>query len=236
MSFLEESLIEFQKKLNYKFNSIQFLIQALTHPSFINEKKDKTFAGYERLEFLGDSILNFTVSYILFKYFPGFSEGELSKRRAMLVNEKMLAKIGDKLNIGKFIFLGKGEENSGGRNKKSIIANTVESLIGAVYLDAGLQKVSDMIDEIFTPYIKELKQSKNKTYDHKTKLQEHLQSNSKPVPEYIQVSEKGPQHEKYFTFIVKINGTPYGTGEGKSKKEAQQNAAKEALKNMSLSG
>jgi ribonuclease-3 len=186
---------------------------------------------YERLEFLGDSVLDMVISHLLMKKYPDSDEGELSKRRSSLVNKKTLAKMARALNLGEYLQLGKGEEQNLGRSKHSILACVYEALVGAMYLDGGYKKVSRVIQSHFESMLSF--EAKKPAYrDFKSLLQEHAQSTFRTIPEYNLVKESGPPHDRKFEITIQINGQTYGTGQGKSKKDAQQRAAAATLEQL----
>ena len=219
---------ELEKTLGYKFIIIENLETSLRHSSFINEKNLSNLMNYERLEFLGDAIFDAVISDYLFFNLKNREEGELTKIRAEIVRESSLAKCGLSLGIGEFIFLSKGEESSGGRERKSIIADVMEAIIGAIYVDGGFLKVKEFILRKFSKVI-EAAISGSLFSDYKTALQEKLQVNGDIEISYIIEKETGPDHEKTFYINLNANGKEIGKGVGKSKKEAEQNAAKNAL-------
>ncbi len=213
-----------------KFKNQKLFEQAFTHRSYLNETK-KNFESNERLEFLGDSILSFVVSEHLYKTYPSFKEGELTNLRSLLVNTRSLAEVAKSLNFGTFLRLSKGEEDSNGRESDSLLANCFEAFIGALYLDQGVEEVQVFLSNDLLLKAKDLVQ-KNTLKDPKSLLQELVQSKKKS-PSYKVVSEEGPSHAKLFTTGVYIEGKLLGTGKGKSKQQAEENAAKEALKFLS---
>jgi ribonuclease-3 len=217
-----------EKILGYEFTNIENLETSLRHSSFINEKNLSNLMNYERLEFLGDAIFNAVISDYLFSILINREEGELTKIRAEIVRESSLAKCGIALGIGEFMFLSKGEESSGGRERRSIIADVMEAIIGAIYLDGGYLKVKEFILHQFSKVI-EAAVSGSLFSDYKTALQEKLQVNGDIEILYIIEKETGPDHEKTFYINLRANGEEIGKGIGKSKKEAEQNAAKNAL-------
>lgn len=226
-------LWELEDRIGYWFRDWNLFNQALTHKSYANEVLKDNRQHYERIEFLGDSVLDMVISDILMKKYPDSNEGELSKRRSSLVNTRRLAHVATEFGLGDYLLLGKGEEQTLGRSKSSILSCVYESVIGAIYLDSGFTHVSRVIRAHFEPLIS----SKIKKFvyrDFKSRLQEHVQSAYKTVPEYTLVNESGPPHEKEFEITISINGKAYGTGRGKNKKEAQQRAAAEALKQLGL--
>lgn len=223
----ERRLIELQDEIGYKMTCIELLSTALTHSSFANESKGK-FQHNERLEFLGDSILSLIVSEYLFLNFPDVSEGNLTKLRASVVSERSLVNIASAIDLGKYILLGKGEENTGGRKRASILADAFESLIAAIYLDGGIEKAKAFVLKYIREYIESGLNGKG-FRDYKTELQEILQQESDMDIEYRIVEEYGPDHDKAFVAKVYFGGEAIGSGFGKSKKEAEQQAACSAL-------
>ncbi|MGH8869861.1 MAG: ribonuclease III [Actinomycetes bacterium] len=195
--------------------------RALTHRSYAYENGG--LPTNERLEFLGDSVLGLVVTDTLFRQHPDLPEGQLAKLRAAVVNMRALADVGRELELGTFVRLGRGEETTGGRDKSSILADTLEAIIGAVYLDRGLQVASELVHRLFDPLIARSAQL-GAGLDWKTSLQELTAARSLGVPEYV-VEESGPDHAKTFTAVVRVGGTDYGEGAGRSKKEAEQQAA-----------
>jgi len=222
------ALKNLESSLSHIFSNISLLDQALVHRSYINENPTFSFGDNERMEFLGDAVLELCITDLLMKTFPDYSEGQLSKLRASVVNEQPLAELARKLDIGRFILLGKGEESSGGRSKTSILANTLEAVIAAVYLDGGFDRSCEVVRRLFALLIEE--GSRNLTYrDYKTALQELSQNRFKDIPRYALIGEYGPDHDKIFESRLSIPGILETTGKGKSKKEAEQNAAHSAL-------
>lgn len=218
-----------ERNIGYKFKNRKFLKIALTHSSYANESNGK-FISYERLEFLGDSILSLVTSDYIFKNFPDYPEGELTKLRASLVCEKQLCVFSQDLEIGKFMRISRGEQHSGGRKRPSILADIFESICAAIYLDSGLSEASKFILKFIVPALNN--PAIPDIHDYKTDLQEIVQKNPEETIEYVLVKESGPDHDKRFTFEAKINNNVVGYGTGKSKKEAEQHAAREALKLM----
>jgi ribonuclease-3 len=200
------------------------LVRALTHRSFAYENGG--LPTNERLEFLGDSVLGLVVTDTLYRAHPDLPEGQLAKLRAAVVNSRALAEVARNLDLGSFIRLGRGEEGTGGRDKASILADTLEAVIGAVYLDQGLSAASELVHRLFDPLI-EKSSNLGAGLDWKTSLQELTATESLGVPEYV-VTESGPDHEKTFTAAARVGGIGYGTGTGRSKKEAEQQAAEAA--------
>lgn len=221
---------DLEKNLKYTFNNKSLLINATTHSSYANEHKSKS-TSYERLEFLGDSILGFVSAEYLFESFPKMSEGELTKKRSSLVCEKSLCEFSKKLNVGSFIRLSYGELHSGGRDRPSILSDVFESIIAAVYLDSGdIEEAKKIILRFIIPAAKNRSQKPFK--DYKTTLQEIIQQNPEEKLEYVLTGESGPDHDKHFTVEVHLNSNVIGKGGGRSKKDAEQQAAREALELM----
>ena len=216
---------EFQKIIGYTYNNESLLIEALTHSSFANESK-KHRKNNERLEFLGDSVLSLVVSKHLFKHYKHLPEGELTKIRASLVCEKALFEFAKTIHLGEYILLGKGEEHTGGRERPSIVSDAFEAVIASMYLDGGFEPVEKYILG-FVP--KDIKSNPVVFNDFKTVLQEVIQKNPEERVEYVLVEENGPEHSKAFVVNVCLNSNVIGTGCAKSKKEAEQLAAKEDL-------
>lgn len=212
-----------------KFLNQNLLKQALTHRSWVNENA-KNNGTNERLEFLGDAILEFVVSLVIYNKFPNEEEGYLTALRANLVNTKNLSQVAEKLNLGAEIYLSKGEEEGGGRTNPSLLADTVEAVIGALYLDQGIEASEDFIEKHILIDVD--KKAKAPLKDPKSLLQEKVQSKNLPAPKYQVVSEIGPDHNKKFTIEVIINGKAEAKGVGKSKSEAEQDAATNTLETM----
>lgn len=226
--FSIDKLSQFQEKINYKFVNENMLHLALAHSSHANECGTES---NERLEFLGDSVLSIAVSEFLYNEFPAMPEGDLSRLRASVVCEDMLAKKAFEINLGEYLTLGRGEENTGGRTRESLLADAYEALLGAIYLDSGLESAKKFILTNMSENIFEMKKS-YKISDRKTALQELIQRDSKAPIEYVLVQESGPDHDKVFITEVMHEGKYLGKGAGKSKKESEQNAAFEALKRL----
>ncbi len=224
-----KDLKELEDKLEYRFNNSNYLVTALTHSSYANETKTKGGSN-ERLEFLGDSILGLVVADYLFKKYPDLPEGDLTKKRAALVCEKACCGFSQQLEVGKYLLLSHGEQNSGGRTRSSILADAFESITAAIYLDGGMEEARKFILRFVLPL---LKTSKPKAFkDYKTALQEIIQQNPEERLEYVLTGESGPDHDKHFTVEVHLNSNVIGKGGGRSKKEAEQQAAREALELM----
>jgi ribonuclease-3 len=225
-----KELNKFEEIINYKFNSIDILEKALTHSSYSNEDKSYNKVNNERLEFLGDAVLSITVSRYIFDKFPDYPEGDLTKLRSQVVCEDTLSLVAANLNVGKYLLLGKGEEASGGRERKSILADAVEAIIAAIYIDGGYRKAEEFVLNNLTKYIQLAVKGKIVT-DHKSYLQEYFQSKCQNCKiRYVVTKEEGPDHEKVFHVNVLVNKAVVGQGTGKSKKLAEQDAAKNALR------
>lgn len=216
------------KRFPVVFNNWELLNQALTHTSFANENRQFNISHNERLEFLGDAVLQLIVSDYLFKTYPDHLEGELTKIRATIVCEACLARQATQLNLGSFLLLGKGEELSGGRVRISILADAFEAVIGAVYLDGGIEAATQFVLRQLESELCSVRRGEY-AKDYKTALQELVQRNGDCKIAYEVVQETGPDHNKFFTVTVSINGLQKGTGSGKSKKEAEQAAAANAI-------
>ena len=225
----ELQLNELQKKLNYEFKEPELLIKSLTHSSYANESIRSADASNERLEFLGDSLLGMTVALLIYNKKPNLSEGQMTKLRAELVCERSLAEIAMVLDLGTFLLLGRGEENGGGRGRPSILSDAFEAVIAAIYLDGGYEPIEQLITTLLSSRVDNPLPSYN---DFKTSLQEIIQCKPGQSLVYELSSEQGPDHSKSFTVDVKLNGKTIGTGTGKSKKNAEQEAAKAAINNI----
>ena len=219
-------LSDIQQRIAYRFRNPELLERALTHKSFANE--NRVPYHNERMEFLGDAVLNLVVSEYLMKACPDSTEGDLSRLRAAVVSEPALAMVAREIGLGTYIMLGRGEEQTGGRNKDSLLANCLEALIASVYVDTGKDAAEAFVLRFFEEVIKKTCTTRG-TLDYKTELQELCQERLKQLPEYRIVSESGPDHQKQFEVEAWIKGRLSGHGIGRSKKEAEQRAAKEAL-------
>lgn len=224
-------LSEFEKIIDYKFKNKKLLEQALSHSSYINEARRNHIENNERLEFLGDAVLELVISEYIYIKYTNMPEGELTKFRASIVCEPTLAQQAKKLKIGKYIMLGKGEKTTGGDGRDSILADAFEAVIGAVYLDGGIESAKKYILAIMNPIISSLQQS-FKTMDYKTYLQEIVQKTSKETVRYEIIDEIGPDHSKEFIAVAIHGNEKLGQGKGRTKKEAEQNAAMDALNNQ----
>ena len=224
----EEKLELFQKNIGYEFNDVILLKTALTHSSYANENRRYNLHSNERLEFLGDSVLNIIVSSYIFKNYPDLPEGELTRVRAGVVCEISLAQCAQNLSIGEYLFLGKGEEITGGRKRPSLLSDAFEALLAAIYLDSNFENASDwLIDKLSTTIESVVKGTIYK--DYKTELQEIIQKDGEGSVEYIVIKKTGPDHDRRYKINALYNGNILGSGMGKSKKEAEQNAARLAL-------
>ena len=220
-----------QKHIKYEFKNKKILNEALTHSSYSNEYKKSRNKNNERLEFLGDSILGLIISTHLFNLKKDLPEGELTKIRAAIVCERSLKEVAKKIQLGDFLMLGKGEETTGGRKRDSILADAVEALIAAIYIDSDFKYASDFVLEFMNEVIGEAIEGKIMR-DYKTQLQEIIQRYSKEPIIYKLTDQMGPDHDKVFMMQVSLGDKVIGTGSGKSKKEAEQQAAKDALGNI----
>ena len=223
-------MVDLQDKIGYQFNNVSLLKEALTHSSYANEHRSQNIRYNERLEFLGDAVLSIVVSDYIFKNCPELPEGELTKLRASLVCEKSLYEFAKKIDLGNYLLLSKGERNNGGADRPSILSDAFEALIAAIYIDGGMKSVSKHILNFVIPEIKNSK--KKRINDYKTTLQEIIQKNPGEQLEYVLVNESGPDHNKHFVVEVHLNSNVIGKGGGRSKKEAEQQAAREALELM----
>ena len=223
----ENQFKDFQIKIGITIENERLLKQAFTHSSYVNEHRRKPFEDNERLEFLGDAVLELTVSQFLYKKYPTMTEGELTKLRAAIVCEPSLVAFANELEFGKLILLGKGEEMTGGRERPALLADVFEAFIGALYLDQGIERVIEFLEKIVFPKINA--GAFSHVMDFKSQLQELIQRDGTGMIEYRVLQEKGPAHNKEFISRVSLNGEELGIGTGKSKKEAEQHAAQMAL-------
>lgn len=227
----ESKIKELEKHIGYSFKNIDNLILALTHSSYANETRKLNIKSNERVEFLGDAILNVVVSDYLYRNYTDMPEGELTRIRANTVCESSLVSCAKNINLGDYLLLGKGELHTGGRNRPSILADAYESVIGAIFLDGGIKKAREFILRDLKNTITEAISGELFT-DYKTSLQEELQKNGNCSIIYSVIKEKGPDHDKIYVIEVIANNNLRGVGIGKSKKEAEQNAAKDALEKL----
>lgn len=228
----EKELKNLEKKIKYNFKNKDILDLSLTHSSHAYEKGSENTEQNERLEFLGDAVLSLIISDYIYYRYPKRPEGELAKIRASLVNKAILAKIAKELDIGQYLLLGKGEESTGGRKRNSILANTVEAIIGAIYLDKGIKEARKFIILQLEKDIDQLERDSKYNIDSKTLLQEITQEKFKVLPEYRVVRIKGPDHKRLYEIDVLIKDKVFGFGVGRSKKEAEQKAALMAIEKL----
>ena len=217
---------DLEAAIGYQFKNITLLQNALTHSSYANERWHNPLASNERLEFLGDSVLGMVVAEYLFSHFQDRPEGELTRMRADMVCEKTLAAVANRVNLGEHLLLGHGEEQGGGRKRDSILADAVESIIAASFLDGGMEAAKGIIQRFILSDVPVIKPH---NMDYKTALQEQVQQKKNQVLTYHLVGESGPDHNKQFAVEVQLNGKPIGSGIGSSKKRAEQDAARMAL-------
>ncbi|MCL6639213.1 MAG: ribonuclease III [Firmicutes bacterium] len=230
MSKVAENQASLRDRLGITWNDRDLLIQALTHGSYTYENRSPGREDNQRLEFLGDAVLELAVSDYLFRKYRHFSEGELTKLRAAVVCEPSLARVARELGLGSCLLMGRGEERSGGRTRPSILADAFEALLGAVYLDQGMEKAAGFAVQHLLPVIEDVLDGRTDR-DYKTELQEMVQQHSGEQVQYIILKEEGPDHDKLFTAGVLYRNQIVGKGVGRSKKEAEQRAAREALAN-----
>jgi ribonuclease-3 len=222
---------QLELNIGYVYRNKMNAFQAITHSSYAYEHRPEAISSNERLEFLGDSVLNFIITNRLYKEASDMPEGEMSKLRASVVSEASLSNCARQLKLGEVLLLGKGEELMGGRQRSSILADAMEAIIGSIYLDGGLEAAKNFVDEfLHENYMKALQG--NLFSDFKTKLQEEVQKKGNYTIQYTVVDEKGPDHNKVFTTTVSVNGSVLGEGTGRTKKEAEQNAAGNALEKL----
>ena len=219
------NVTELEEKIGYSFKDKSLLKQALTHSSFANEQRINRSGDYERLEFLGDAVLEVVSSEFLFHKYPDVPEGQLTKMRASMVCEPSLAFCARDIELGKYILLGKGEEGTGGRDRESITSDVMEALIGAIFLDSGMEKAKAHIEKFILSDLED----KVLFYDSKSTLQEILQGKLRKDFQYVLLDENGPEHNKEFVVQVDVEGEVLGVGKGRTKKAAEQQAAYQAL-------
>ncbi len=213
----------FEKKSAIRFRSHALLNLAFSHRSYANES-DSHIGNNETLEFLGDSVLGFIVSEYLYTTLQDHNEGEMAKIKSFVVSEASLVKIARQIEVDKFILIGKGEEYSGGRSKKALLADCMEAILGAYYLDSGFKAAKRLVERFFVPEIEAVRENRHQQ-DYKTLLQEYTQKQYKSYPKYKIVRKKGPDHDRTFWIEARLNGVSYGPGVGKNKKQAEQEAA-----------
>ena len=224
-----------ERRIGYRFRDRGLLEHALTHRSRVHEDASGGVFDNESMEFLGDSVLGFVIADMLFRHFPHHNEGQKSKLKASIVSAASLARLGDKISLGEFLILGRGEEKTGGRRKHALIADCYEALIAAIYLDGGIEPAAAFIERQFADLIEEARRTGAHaafTEDYKSALQEWLQSHDRGLPTYRLAAELGPAHRRLFDVEVLVNGEPLASAEGRSKKEAAQAAARKALERL----
>lgn len=230
---LNSDLENLQIKLHIYFKDKGLLLQAFTHASYINDNPDFHIPDNERLEFLGDTVLNFITSQMLYNKYPELSEGSLTEVRSSLIREETLARIATSLDLGNYLLLSRGEENSGGRTKKSNLADTLESFLGAIFLDQGLDSVEHFLIPLIKPYLEEI-DSNQGIINFKGKLQEFTQLQNRQLPVYHLIGVTGPDHDRNFTVKVTVGDNILGKGTGKSKKMAEMEAARSACNKLGI--
>lgn len=223
----KEKIKNLEKIFGIKTENSELFQKALTHSSYTRENEISSLENYERLEFFGDSVLKLFISEILYKKFPKYAEGELTKIRSIIVSDSMLAEVSKQIGLDKLIVLGKKEEKSGGRKRKSIIACAFEATLGAYYLEGKFKDISEFLEKTFENFIKEVDENFEK-FNAKAVLQEYTQSQNKLLPEYNTVDEVGPEHDKIFVVEVSYNAEVLACGQGKTKREAEQDCAYKA--------
>lgn len=226
-----------QNRLAYQFHNLDLLEQALTHRSYLNENPEYALGHNERLEFLGDSVIGFIAGHFLFSRFPSFSEGYMTRLRAGLVRTETLAEFGKILELGEMLKMAKGEVDSGGRTRRSLICDAFEAVVGAMYLDSGdigLETIRNFLIPLFEPVLDEMLRNKTDT-DAKTLFQEWSQSELHLTPVYRTIAGIGPEHDRSYVIEVILNDVPLGWGNGRSKQASEQDAARQAM-NLALSG
>lgn len=228
---MDETLAGLEAEIGYEFVDRALLREALTHRSFVNEAGDRKEKDNERLEFFGDAVLALCVSHELLTAFPDSSEGELTRARSALVDEASLAAIAGEVGLGDYLRLGRGEERSGGRGKRSLLANAFEALVAAVYLDGGIDAAQRLVRERFVPHFRDLA-CRTAGRDTKTEFQELAQALCNTTPHYVLTETAGPDHDRSFTVAVLLGDEEYGRGQGRSKKAAEQEAARNGMERL----
>jgi len=229
---IEEKIKSLEGKIGFEFRNKELLKTALTHSSYSYENQENENEHNEKLEFLGDAVLNFIVTDYIYKSFPDFSEGDLSKLKSAVINTSSLYKFAKKINLGECLLLGKGELLSGGREKATILAGAFEALIAAIYLDRGITKVREFLSKFLSPFFKKLKGKVFYVDNYKSALQEYYQKRNLPPPSYRVIEESGPEHNKTFKVEVVWEGKPLAQAKGRTKKSAEQRAAKKVLEEI----
>ncbi len=235
MTEKNQSPSDFSRSLGIRLRNPELLQTALTHPSFINERgQGARLQSNQRLEYLGDSVLGLVINQYLYNSFPEYDEGILAKLKSRIVSEGTLAMVAREMSLGKYLYLGRGERASGGEEKPSVIADALEAVIAAIYLDSGLEAAESFILKHFRPYLTEYS-DKNSVMDPKSRFQELVQKHLHTAPVYEILEESGPDHQKFFRCRLLIDGKEFSQGEGFSRKKAEQDAASKALKKYSRS-
>jgi ribonuclease-3 len=227
-----DDLEDLERRLGYEFRDRELLMRALTHRSRAHEDASGTIADNESLEFLGDAVLGFVIADMLFREFPQLDEGQKSKIKSTLVSSAALGRLARRLGLGGHLMLGRGEEKTGGRRKQALLADGYEALIAAVFLDGGIDEARRFIMRQFADEIEEVRSPSFWERDYKSGLQEMLQSRSQPLPEYLVTAESGPDHRKVFQVEVRVQGETLAQASGGSKKEAEQQAARQAIEKL----
>jgi ribonuclease-3 len=233
ITFRRDAYTDLEARLQYRFDNRDYLIEALTHRSYARGVRNDDVDSYERMEFLGDSVLGLVVTAHLYRRYRGHREGNLTKIKATLVNERSLSQVARQLGLGEFILLSPEEEQGGGRHRKSILADACEALFGAVYLDGGMKAASQLVHRLVLSQTDRFLSDRGQI-NYKGELLEHYQSMGKGMPRYELTSEEGSDHDKVFTVQVRLEGRVIGRGHGKSKKAAEQEAARAALDHLEL--
>ncbi|MCX6357077.1 MAG: ribonuclease III [Candidatus Aureabacteria bacterium] len=227
----DERLGRIEDLLGYRFNAIGLLVQALSHSSYVNENPAGGGLSNERLEFLGDAVLELIITRHLYEQHPGCTEGELTLMRSVLVSEGTLAALARNIGLGQALYLGKGEASSGGDERRSNLSNALEAVLAAVYLDGGVDEAARVTGALFADELA-LIVSQRHRLNYKNLLQHYSQERDGMIPDYHIIASQGPQHEKLFEVEVRLGGEPLGRGAGHNKKEAEQEAAQQALRNL----
>jgi ribonuclease III len=227
-------LTTLEARLGHSFSNRGLLMEALRHSSWVNEHFQEALRDNERLEFLGDAVLNLIIGQLLMERYPHMREGDLSRNRAKLVSEPQLAELARQLDLGRFLLLGKGEDQTDGRNKSSLLADAFEATLAALYLDGGFARALAFVAELYAPLLDYIP-SRSQNPDYKSRLQEAVQPRHHEVPRYEVVGESGPDHEKIFRVVVTVCGLR-AEGQGRSKKKAEQDAARKGLEHLIKEG
>jgi ribonuclease-3 len=220
---------DLENKIGVNFKNQEYLITALTHRSYLNENRDNSSENNERLEFLGDAVLELITSVYLFETYPERPEGELTSFRSAIVRTESLAEASRDLGVGEYLRMSRGEAESGGADKDYLLANTYESILGAIYMDQGYEECKKFVHKTLVPKVENIVENRL-DIDSKTKIQEMIQSEYKVTPTYDVIDEEGPDHDKTFTVAVKIEDETIGTGKGSSKQKAEEDAASDGIK------